>query len=325
MQVHPAADAFPMLSDDELDELARDIAEHGQLEPVITWRGMLIDGRNRLAACRRAGVEPVTVSREDLDEAGVVRLIISLNVHRRHLTPSQRALVASSLANLTRGQTGDGGVTQAEVADKLGVSRRSVQTARQVQEHGVTELTTAVRDGRVAVSAASLLAELPDDQQRAALADKATLKATTARLREEARQPNLLAKADRPAPVGLIKGLEADHPINQAAPGLLASMGRLYQHAVDLDREWVRIEGILDELEGVSSVTAALGDTFRVGRSLSRPTQLARAVVRAVPLAACPDCKGAGCTLCHDEGYLLAGEEGATAGLRLLLAAGRGR
>ena len=60
-KVHPAADVFPMMSDEELAELGEDIKEKGLLAPVVFWEDddgneFLLDGRNRLEAMDRAGV-----------------------------------------------------------------------------------------------------------------------------------------------------------------------------------------------------------------------------------------------------------------------------
>ena len=64
---HPAADLFPMLSDSELRALADDIKANGQAIPVAVLNGTyILDGRNRCAACKLAGVEPIT--KETLDE-----------------------------------------------------------------------------------------------------------------------------------------------------------------------------------------------------------------------------------------------------------------
>lgn len=56
--VHPAAAIFPMLPDDELQALADDIKEHGLRQPIVLAHPdrEILDGRNRLAACRIAGV-----------------------------------------------------------------------------------------------------------------------------------------------------------------------------------------------------------------------------------------------------------------------------
>jgi ParB-like chromosome segregation protein Spo0J len=68
--VHPAADKFPMMSDSELKELAADIEKHGLKEKVlfakIDGKRVLIDGRNRMAACFLIGQKPeVAASRRE--------------------------------------------------------------------------------------------------------------------------------------------------------------------------------------------------------------------------------------------------------------------
>lgn len=65
-EIHPLADIFPMMLDDELDDLAADIKANGQQYPIVLdSTGVLIDGRNRLEACRRAGVAPEFQVRAD--------------------------------------------------------------------------------------------------------------------------------------------------------------------------------------------------------------------------------------------------------------------
>src|SRR5690606_33589017 len=49
--VHPAATIFPMMDDERLRELAEDIKQNGQREPIVYWKDQLLDGRNRLKAC----------------------------------------------------------------------------------------------------------------------------------------------------------------------------------------------------------------------------------------------------------------------------------
>jgi len=65
--IHPAADLFPMMKADELDALADDIKANGQQQPIAVHRDLVLDGRNRLEACRRAGVPPIyqDMKRED--------------------------------------------------------------------------------------------------------------------------------------------------------------------------------------------------------------------------------------------------------------------
>ena len=92
IEIHPVATMFPEMNEAELAELADDIRENGLIEPIWTHAGKVIDGRNRLAACQFAGVEPTF--REWKGNGSLVGFVMSLNLHRRHLTASQRATLA---------------------------------------------------------------------------------------------------------------------------------------------------------------------------------------------------------------------------------------
>jgi len=93
LPVHPDAAIYPMLPEDEMQELADSISEHGQMYPVIIGNHddelHLIDGRNRLAACKIAGVDP---EHEMINGVDPVALIASSNLSRRHMTKGQRAM-----------------------------------------------------------------------------------------------------------------------------------------------------------------------------------------------------------------------------------------
>ena len=87
--VHAAAEVFPMLNDDDLQELANDITANGLLFPLVVKDGVLIDGRNRRAACKLAGVVPAV---QELDDQSPEAFVISANVNRRNLTKGQLAM-----------------------------------------------------------------------------------------------------------------------------------------------------------------------------------------------------------------------------------------
>src|SRR5580698_9900828 len=58
-KIHPSAELFPLLEGEEFDELVRDIETHGLNEPIwLHPDGRVLDGRNRLRACIKAGVKP---------------------------------------------------------------------------------------------------------------------------------------------------------------------------------------------------------------------------------------------------------------------------
>jgi protein gp37/ParB-like chromosome segregation protein Spo0J len=96
--IHSAADLFPMVEGDEFRELCADIKERGLAQPITVDRdGLLLDGRNRLMACYETNQEVVLDRYEGSDP---VQFSLSANLHRRHLSEGQRAVVALKVRQL---------------------------------------------------------------------------------------------------------------------------------------------------------------------------------------------------------------------------------
>lgn len=157
------------MTDREFTALTRDIEANGLREPIwLHQDGRIIDGRHRYRACINAGVEPQF---RTWDETGsLVAFVVSLNLHRRHLDESQRAMVAAKIANLPVGANQHAQISapsQKDAAEMLSVSRGSVQNARRVLDEGALELVEAVERGDVAVSAAASITDLERDDQAA--------------------------------------------------------------------------------------------------------------------------------------------------------------
>lgn len=207
-EVHPAATLFPLMTNDEYEGLKQDIAENGQREDIVVWCGKLIDGRNRLRACEELQRQPVIA---ELDEdQDPWKYVISHNLHRRHLTTSQRAMVADKLAKLKHGEAGNGrkvdasneASTQAEAAKQLNVGRATVQRARVVSEHGSESVKQAVEQGEIPVSlAAKLVKEVPDKKEQSQIVAKgvAAVRETVAPKEEPIEYVDV--EDDEPAPV----------------------------------------------------------------------------------------------------------------------------
>lgn len=151
---HPAAEIFPLMSEDEFAGLVADIQEHGLREPIVLFEGKVLDGRNRARACNQLGIKPATTTWPNSEDPHAY--VVSKNLHRRHLSESQRAMVAAKLATMRRGRPQENAQicakSQAEAAELMGVSRRSVQSARIVQEKGTLEEIAAVEAGGTTVS-----------------------------------------------------------------------------------------------------------------------------------------------------------------------------
>ena len=169
---HPLANIFPLMAADEYVALKSDIRQYGLREAIWILDGQILDGRNRFKACQEVGVTPLLKEYQGDDPAAFV---VSLNLKRRHLSESQRAMVAAKLANMPAHRPSDKSAnlqtSQAEAASLLNVSPRSVATAKKVEEQAEPELAEAVASGQVSVSAAAVITELPPETQHYAAAN----------------------------------------------------------------------------------------------------------------------------------------------------------
>lgn len=157
---------LPLLSDAELFDLADDILANGQSEPILVDKdGWIVDGRNRWIACKGLGIAPKSVPVDP--SADPVIVAISRNIHRRHLTTSQRAALAADLCNLKRGGKQPDSplaISQAKAAMALKVSPRHARTAASIKQRD-PELHEKIKEGEVTVHAAQrLLAGVKDER-----------------------------------------------------------------------------------------------------------------------------------------------------------------
>ena len=195
LPVHSAATLFPMMNAAALQELADDIREHGQREPVILFDGKVLDGRNRLLACEMAGVEPRFVTRTDAEVGDPIDFVLSLNKHRRHMEPSQLATLsvkvsaAYAVAAAERARvgreagresrwSGNGSLPDHPAPERDNNARSLVQAAKQVGAginatatmaavlRDAPEVFAAVDRGLIAtVTDAKTVAALPEEQR----------------------------------------------------------------------------------------------------------------------------------------------------------------
>jgi hypothetical protein len=168
LQGHPIANCWPEIKGEEYQELCQSVQDNGLLTPIVLYLGTILDGRNRFKACIFTKTVPTFMEYTgDAPEA----YAISCNNARRHLSTSQRAMIASSLANLSVGKPNltaqKKAVSQPDAAKALKVSRSAVQSAVTVNDRAVPELRNAVISGDVPVSLAAKVSQGTEEQQHA--------------------------------------------------------------------------------------------------------------------------------------------------------------
>jgi site-specific DNA-methyltransferase (adenine-specific) len=184
---HPACLLFPRLSDDELQALADDIRHNGLLTPIVTLDGQILDGRNRLAACMIAGVKPRFVEWDG--EGSPLAWVVATNLVRRHLTASQRAVVAFDLLPMLEAEAKDrqrqspgrGKKVAKELATSSGkasqIAARITKTNSAYVEKvkainkKAPEIIPALKLGRMTLSEAGRLAMVDLEQRQMILAE----------------------------------------------------------------------------------------------------------------------------------------------------------
>jgi N6-adenosine-specific RNA methylase IME4 len=203
LKPHRLAEMFPSLGAEAYQAMKADILEHGLREPILLCHGQILDGRNRYLSLYElwrderplgpgwgelAG-KPLPVRALNPLTAGsglyvwyqgtdLLDLVISLNLHRRHLDESQRAMIAARLSASIPAKKGrkaaatnapNGVHSTAEASLQLNVGVRTVVRARAVLLGGTKELVAAVDNGKLPVSeAAKALAMAPAEQTRIA-------------------------------------------------------------------------------------------------------------------------------------------------------------
>jgi hypothetical protein len=239
MKNHEYANIFPMMTDDELSSLVEDIKTNGQSEPIVMLEGKILDGRNRYRACEIAGVSAKFRQFTGSDPLGFV---VSHNLHRRHLTESQRAMVAAKWAGLKKGDVSTqrsgppiGGPqsetkTRDEAAKLLSVGTSSIDRAKKVIKGGISLLQDMVQCGDVSISAASEVAKMDKDKQIEIVSGGAAAVKKAAKKSKESREP-LRARSEKYSAESQWAAAEkALEKIPQSDPSLTVVMNQAIQY-----------------------------------------------------------------------------------------------
>jgi ParB-like chromosome segregation protein Spo0J len=188
MKHHPIADVWPMMDEAKLAELADDIRKNGQLVQVWLYEGKILDGRNRWAACKIAGVEPKT---KEYTGDEPTAFAVAMNDRRRHMNKGALAAVAAELEPFfaedaakrkkeTEGRPRNepekpvaklppvsaAPKARAEAAKSVGVGERYVQDAKKVKQEA-PEVFEKLKAGKITLQDAKReVAKKPTDDWR---------------------------------------------------------------------------------------------------------------------------------------------------------------
>ena len=184
MEAHKLASYFPIMEGEQFEKFKQDIKENGQLEPIITFDGKILDGLNRYRACTELGIEPKFTEYKGSDP---LHYVISVNVHRRHMTVSQLAMVATEMlpefekeAKKRQGvkidfpDSGPEPIKRREnesseqVAQEFGISGKSVRRAKRVKEQAPEKVADII-SGKENIRSVDTELRLKAAQERATI------------------------------------------------------------------------------------------------------------------------------------------------------------
>lgn len=184
--------------DAHLQDLARSIAQHGVLQPIIVLRQEsgyeILAGERRWRAARIAGHAKVpAIVHERVDAQTVAELRLIENLQREDLNPIEVAEAYRDLMEHHR-------LSQEQVADRVGKNRSSV--ANMLRLLGLPRpLRQVVAEGRLSMGHARALLGCPDPAEQAALAQRCLAEGLSVREIEGlVRAANLAAASPHPAP-----------------------------------------------------------------------------------------------------------------------------
>ncbi len=147
------------------ESLADSVGRHGLLQPLLvtpsTGRSghfLLVAGERRWRAARTAGLQRVPVTVIAADARRRMELALVENLQRRDLGPLERAHAYQALMD-------DYGMTQAQVAAAVGMSRSSVANTLRLQKLD-RDMRQALAEGRITESHGRTLVGIADAEAR---------------------------------------------------------------------------------------------------------------------------------------------------------------
>lgn len=145
LTLHTEALATPRMSEVAYEALKKDIEIKGQLDPVITYRGKIIDGRHRWLILQELEIDAINYTalpnNTTLTE---IKSLVQSKETRRHETASQLAIRAYRLYKEPNSLHS----SMAEAADSVGSNRKRVGDVKKIVEmYGRSDIIQLLFDG----------------------------------------------------------------------------------------------------------------------------------------------------------------------------------
>ncbi|MQP77667.1 plasmid replication/partition related protein [Stenotrophomonas sp. MYb238] len=216
------------LTPDEHDALERSLLAEGCRDALVLWGNVLVDGHNRYGICSRHGIPFQTVQNTRFQSMEDVHLwMIEQHLGRRSVSDFQRGVLAlrkraivearrrAEQEQLRRESEGEAALSTAEaeadadsppwepapklsradIAREAKLSASQVTLIEKISAHAAQEVIEAVKAGEISLSAAAVVASLPEEEQRAAAqGGRSELKEAAKRVRESRRKPRAAAE-----------------------------------------------------------------------------------------------------------------------------------
>lgn len=278
---HPLAELFPLMPDSDIALLADDIKANGQQHAIVLYEGKILDGRNRYRACNLARVEPKYAKFPGGDP---LKFVLSRNLHRRHLTDAQRAMVAAKIANMKRGDKSESFSENVEKCQQKSGENKSA-TLRITQEDAAKALDVSVRS----VQTAKAIIEADPKKAEEVASGKKKLAAAEREIKEAAKP----------------KEKPSDKlPKDERGVMLPADKVKLWERRGEVGELASAVSRVRVTLRKAQEKNDPLYCAINFSSCLAQLDQAYADLTSAKPWCVCPMCQGDGCRTCRKSGLL---------------------
>jgi ParB-like chromosome segregation protein Spo0J len=203
---------IPPLSREEYKLLEEDIIANGCRDAIVLWKGIVLDGHNRLQVCQEHGLPYRTVQVDLPDREAAMLWMAKNQLGRRNLSNWQKAKIvlklepifaAQAKARVLAGIAAEAGQDsrQGRTLDQLGslvdLGKSTLHLARRLL-NGPADLIESLDAGELSITGASALLD-------ARLAEAEAIAAKASQVQQQSEVSETADKLDRPVTLGRIR------------------------------------------------------------------------------------------------------------------------